>query len=147
MTPYQPFLCSLSTRKNLNTRKKAENWNSKQMPQPTWPGKLRVENKFGIDHMLIPQYMIRFFFNVIMLLFFLFHSSGITLSKIGNSALNMVHAASRISSLLPGSCPRNWLQGNAKISNPARKHQWWSYGFKTFENQMKSMDQGKCDNA
>ena len=53
-----------------------------------------------------------------------------TLSKIGNSALNMVHAASRISSLLPGSCPRNWLQGNAKISNP-----WLLYfSYKTFNS-------------
>jgi len=37
----------------------------------------------------------------------------------GNSALKMVHTVSWISSLLPGSCPANWLQGNAKISKPA----------------------------
>ena len=41
-----------------------------------------------------------------------------TLSKIGNSALNLVHTTSWISSLVPGSCPANWLHGNAKISNP-----------------------------
>jgi hypothetical protein len=45
----------------------------------------------------------------------------VTFSKIGNSALNIVHTTSWIFSLFPGSCPANWLQGNAKISNSAKK--------------------------
>lgn len=43
-----------------------------------------------------------------------------TLSKMGNSALNIVQTVSWISSLLPGSWLRNWLQGNANISNPVK---------------------------
>lgn len=39
----------------------------------------------------------------------------------GNSALNLVQANSLISGFDPGSCPPNWLQGKARISNPARK--------------------------
>lgn len=74
-------------------------------------------------------------------------SSVITLSKTGNSALNMEHTVSCISSLVPGSCPANWLQGNAKISNPVRKYQLWSYGFKPFRNQMKNMVQISCYKA
>lgn len=42
-----------------------------------------------------------------------------TLSKMGNSALNLVHANCFISEFVPGSCPPNWLHGKAKISNPA----------------------------
>ena len=45
---------------------------------------------------------------------------SITLSKIGNSALNLVHTKSWIFSLVPGSWPANWLHGNAKISNPRK---------------------------
>ena len=51
--------------------------------------------------------------------FQIFLSLNITLSKIGNSALKIVHTVSSICLLLPGSCPANWLQGNARISNPA----------------------------
>lgn len=42
----------------------------------------------------------------------------ITLSNIGNSALNLVHTVPLISSMVPGSCLANWLQGNASISSP-----------------------------
>jgi hypothetical protein len=41
-----------------------------------------------------------------------------TLSKIGYSALKRVQANWTISSLVPGSCPPNWLHGKARISNP-----------------------------
>jgi hypothetical protein len=36
-----------------------------------------------------------------------------------------VQASSAICSLVPGSCPANWLHGNASISNPnqSRKRQ------------------------
>lgn len=44
--------------------------------------------------------------------------SSITLSKMGYSALNRVQAVSKISSLVPGSCPPNWLHGKANISKP-----------------------------
>jgi hypothetical protein len=41
-----------------------------------------------------------------------------TLSKIGYSALKRVQANWTISSLVPGSCPPNWLHGKARISKP-----------------------------
>ena len=41
-----------------------------------------------------------------------------TFSKIGYSALKRVQANWTISSLVPGSCPPNWLHGKARISKP-----------------------------
>lgn len=55
----------------------------------------------------------------------------LTSSKIGNSALNLLHTVSWISSLLPGSCPANWLQGNASISRPDCM---WLLVFKIFRS-------------
>lgn len=52
------------------------------------------------------------------------------MSKIGNSALNLVQAKFLIWSFDPGSWNPNWLQGNAKISSPICDHQQiriWSH--------------------
>lgn len=40
----------------------------------------------------------------------------------GNSALKRVQANCLISGFDPGSCPPNWLQGKARISNPENKN-------------------------
>lgn len=44
-----------------------------------------------------------------------------TLSKIGNSALNLVQTNCLISWFDPGSCMPNWLQGKARTSRPENK--------------------------
>ena len=46
------------------------------------------------------------------------HRRTFTLSKMGYSALKRVQANWTISSLVPGSCPPNWLHGKARISKP-----------------------------
>lgn len=52
------------------------------------------------------------------------HTVAVTFSNTGNSALNLVHTVCWISSFVPGSCHRNWLQGNAKISKPEIALYW-----------------------
>lgn len=48
----------------------------------------------------------------------IYHTCHLTFWKMGYSALNLEQANCCASSLVPGSCFKNWLQGKAKTSKP-----------------------------